>query len=76
MGVRPGAVLRIDSDGDRVTLSCYGAALTFPAHAEGALRFAVQHDRYTARDLPTSLDDAGRMVLIRKLIKEGVLRAL
>lgn len=76
VGVRPGAVLRIDSDGERVTLSCYGAALTFPAHAEGALRFAVQHDRYTARDLPTSLDDAGRMVLIRKLIKEGVLRAL
>ena len=75
VGRRPGAVLRVDADGERVTLSCYGTDLTFPAHAADALRFAVAHERFTARDLPTSLDDAGRMVLLRKLIKEGVLRA-
>ena len=75
VGVRPGVVHRVDADPERVTLSSYGTAITFPAHVADALRFAVQHERFTARELPTSLDDAGRMVLVRKLIKEGVLRA-
>lgn len=76
VGVRPGVVHRVELDGERVTLSSNGTALTFPAHAADALRYAVHHERYTARELPTTLDDAGRMVLIRKLIREGVLRAL
>jgi hypothetical protein len=35
----------------------------------------VTHERYTARDLPSAIDEPGRLVLLRKLIKEGVLRA-
>ena len=75
MGVRPGVVFRVDADPERVTLSSYGAALTFPAHAADALRFAVGHERFTPRELPSTLDEAGRLVLVRKLIREGVLRA-
>jgi ribosomal protein L16 Arg81 hydroxylase len=76
VGVRPGVVLRVDDEGERVTLTCHGTSLTFPAHAAEALRFAVARERYTARDLPSALDDAGRLVLLKKLIREGVLRAL
>jgi hypothetical protein len=76
VGVRPGVVFRVEESAERVLLACYGTELTFPAHAADALRFAVSHERFTARDLPTTLDDAGRLVLLRRLIKEGVLRAL
>lgn len=76
IGVRPGLVLRVDDDGERVTLSLYGTELAFPSHVAEALRFAVAHPRYTARDLPGSLDDEGRLVLLRRLVREGVLQAL
>jgi hypothetical protein len=31
---------------------------------------------FRARDLPGSLDEAGRLVLVRRMIREGFLRAL
>lgn len=76
VGARPGAVLRVEDRGERVVLVAYGAEVAFPSHVAGALRYAVAHDRYTPRELPCALDDEGRMVLVRRLVREGVLRAL
>ena len=76
VGVRPGVVPRVEEGTEQALLSCYGRVLGFPVYAMSALRFAVSSERFTARDLPTELDDAGRLVLLRKLIREGVLRAL
>jgi hypothetical protein len=75
VGVRPGVVLRVTEADGSVVLSCYGTEITFPAHVGDALRFAVSRERFTARELPTALDDAGRLVLLRRLIRDGVLRA-
>lgn len=76
VGSRPGLVARVEKDGERVRLVAYGTELVFPAHAAEALRFAVATERFTARALPGSLDDDGRLVLLRRLVREGVLVAL
>jgi lysine-specific demethylase/histidyl-hydroxylase NO66 len=57
------------------TLSFEGKAVTFPAQAEEALAALVEADgALTARALPGPLDDAGRLVLVRRLVREGFLR--
>ncbi|MBF9035175.1 hypothetical protein HKCCE2091_13095 [Rhodobacterales bacterium HKCCE2091] len=57
-----------------VRLICQGAELTFPDHAEPALRAALAADGTAVRDLPGDLDDDGKLVLARRLIREGLLR--
>ncbi len=52
-----------------------GKELRVPARAAGAL--AAAHDAdgpFTAADLPGPLDEAGRLVLVRRLVREGFLR--
>jgi ribosomal protein L16 Arg81 hydroxylase len=52
-----------------------GRELTFPAHArEEVEALADAEDPFTASTLPGSLDDDGRLVLVRRLVREGFLR--
>jgi hypothetical protein len=52
-----------------------GKSLTFPAHIEEEIEFVAWRDApFTAAELPGSLDDAGRLVLVRRLVREGFLR--
>jgi ribosomal protein L16 Arg81 hydroxylase len=62
-----------DSDQDTITAHIHGKGLTLPAHAEGPLRFALSTGEWRPRDLP-DLDEAGQMVLARRLIREGLVR--
>ena len=57
------------------TLVFEGRELTFPERIRGELEFLVAADgAFRPRDLPGTLDDAGRLVLVRKLVREGFLR--
>jgi len=62
-----------DLDGSALLLE--GKRVEFPRHAAGALEaaFAVETP-FCAADLPGSLDEAGRLVLVRRLVREGFLR--
>ena len=52
-----------------------GKELRFPAHVADAVRAAVElPGPFTAAELPGSLDEAGRLVLVRRLVREGFLR--
>jgi len=53
-----------------------GIPSTFPAHAGDAVAFAVANRRYRLRDLPGVLDEAGRLALGRRLIREGLVSIL
>jgi bifunctional lysine-specific demethylase and histidyl-hydroxylase MINA len=58
-----------------IALVFEGRELTFPAHAqEEVVTAAEAEDPFTASDLPGSLDEAGRLVLVRRLVREGLLR--
>lgn len=62
-----------DLDGTR--LSFEGRELEFPPRLSGELAFLVETEEpFTPADLPGTLDDAGRLVLVRRLVREGFLR--
>jgi JmjC domain len=58
-------------------LSFEGKTIDFPAHVEEDVEFVASADgEFTAADLPGDLDEEGRLVLIRRLIREGFLRSV
>ena len=60
---------------DGAKLSFEGKHLTFPEHVRDELDAVVTADEpFTAADLPGSLNAEGRLVLVRRLIREGFLR--
>jgi ribosomal protein L16 Arg81 hydroxylase len=70
---RPHLIFRLREDGENVTLLFGSTTITFPAVAREPLVFALQERPFTVRELPGRLDDAGKIVLVRRLIKEGLL---
>jgi bifunctional lysine-specific demethylase and histidyl-hydroxylase NO66 len=57
------------------TLVFEGRDLRFPARLAAELEFLVTTDApFRGSELPGSLDDAGRLVLLRRLVREGFLR--
>ena len=57
------------------TLVFEGRDLRFPERLAAELEFLVTTDApFRGSDLPGSLDDAGRLVLLRRLVREGFLR--
>jgi ribosomal protein L16 Arg81 hydroxylase len=58
-----------------MTLSYEGKTISFPEHARAELEavFAAEGP-FRAADLPGDLDEPGRLVLVRRLVREGFLR--
>jgi hypothetical protein len=70
---RPYLVYQLREDDQNVVVLYGSAQISFPLFARDALRFALSGPPFALRDLPGQLDDAGRQVLVRRLIKEGLL---
>jgi ribosomal protein L16 Arg81 hydroxylase len=75
VGARPGVISRLESGADSEVIHCYNRTIAFPAHAREAVRFALENNSFTVRDLPGRLDDPGKLTLIRRLIREGLVQA-
>jgi hypothetical protein len=68
------ADLRDRRDGG-VTLAFEGKRVAFPAHARVEVEaLAAADGPVRIADLPGGLDDEGRLVLVRRLVREGFLR--
>src|SRR5262245_18030768 len=65
---------RLNQNGDEVTLLFGASRLTLPAAAAEPLRFALAGAPFRVNDLPGRLDEAGKVVLARRLLREGLLR--
>ena len=76
VGAREGVVFRVESSGDVEAVHCYGRTIAFPAPAREAVRFALSQARFRVRDLPGRLDEASKLTIVRRLIREGLVRAL
>jgi hypothetical protein len=62
-----------EEDGE-VYLHFHGKKLGTPSYVEPDLQFIGETEElFTARSLPGHLDDEGRLVLIRRLLREGFL---
>jgi hypothetical protein len=63
------------ADLNETTLLFEGRELSFPERLAAELEFLVTTEApFRATDLPGSLDEAGRLVLVRRLVREGFLR--
>ncbi len=64
---------RGDGEDQQVVLSVYDTEITFPAVAEATLREALTQKRVVVGELGGDIDDEGQAVLVRRLVREGVL---
>jgi bifunctional lysine-specific demethylase and histidyl-hydroxylase NO66 len=71
---RPGATARLRVRGDRLELLLGDRTLTMPAGLEPAVRRLVDADRCAPADLAGLLDEPSRLVLARRLVREGLLQ--
>ncbi len=71
-GVREGLIHRLSETPQSVRIDCYGKEISLPAHAAPAVRFALQSERFKVADLPGDLDEDGKLVLVRRLVREGL----
>ena len=59
--------------GGRLRVSFYGKHLLMPLHVEDEMRFIKDAGPFAAADIPGPLDEASKLVLVRRLILEGAL---
>lgn len=61
------------TDGDVLTLTFGGNVLTLPAFTEPHVEALCAGPPMRGADLPSTLDDDGKLVLVRRLMREGLL---
>jgi hypothetical protein len=71
---RDGAVCRLRRVGDRLEVLLGDRELRMPARLEPALRRLAAADPLAVADLADLLDEPSRLVLVRRLIREGLLQ--
>ena len=75
-GARPNLLYRYREKDEQFIVSCYGAEMRLPVHAAEPTRFALENADFVVKDLPGDLDDAGKVVLVKRLVREGMVRVL
>lgn len=71
---RAGLRLRTVEDTDGLIITAMDKTITLPAACADALKFVLQAERFTPAELP-GLDDADRLVVTKRLVREGLLVA-
>jgi hypothetical protein len=46
--------------------------MRLPEHAAEPLLYALETPEFKIKDLPGDLDDAGKVVLVKRLVREGM----
>ncbi|MGI9475502.1 MAG: cupin domain-containing protein [Hyphomicrobiaceae bacterium] len=69
---RPDLIYLMRETGDRLVVLFGASEMRFPASARDAVVFALEHGPFVVRELPF-LDDEEKLVLIGRLLKEGLL---
>jgi hypothetical protein len=74
---RATVIADLDDTPGGVALVYEGRTIRFPAHAAAEVRACFESEEaFRASDLPGELDDEGRLVLVRRLVREGFLRII
>jgi ribosomal protein L16 Arg81 hydroxylase len=73
VAARPHLICSLREEGESLALLFGATRLTFPAAVREPLEFALRGKIFAVRDLPGRLDEASKLVLVRRLVKEGLL---
>ena len=71
---RMGLLTEVVKEGETCLLRFCGRELRLPAGVWPALRFATTAEEFAAEDLPDCLDEQGKLTLVTRLVREGVLQ--
>jgi hypothetical protein len=70
---KPSTICRVLRNGQGVAIEFPGNRVAGPHRIEPALRFIAEQTRFTSRELPGELTGDARLVLVRRLVREGLL---
>jgi bifunctional lysine-specific demethylase and histidyl-hydroxylase MINA len=74
---RPTVIFELEQDPTGVVLLFEGKEMRLPGKAAAAVEAVAEAaGPFSAADLPGALDEHGRLVLVRRLVREGFVRAL
>lgn len=68
-----GVVVQLNCRNERASLAFHGKEVSMPLAVAPALRFMVDRTTFCAAQLPGDLDDESKLVLVRRLVREGLL---
>ena len=71
---RAGLFTEAAADGETCVLRFCGRELRLPGGAWPALRFVTATDEFAVQDLPDCLDGEGKLTLVTRLVREGILQ--
>ena len=74
VGRRAGLLTETATEGEACLLRFFGRELRLPAAVWPALRFATATEEFAVEDLPDCLDAEGKLTLVTRLVREGVLQ--
>ena len=74
VGRRAGLLTEAVTEGETCLLRFCGRELRLPAAVWPALQFAAAADEFAVEDLPDCLDAEGKLTLVARLVREGVLQ--
>ncbi len=70
---RPHLVHLLHEEGDKLVILFGSTQITLPSFTREAVQLALSGEPFSVSDLPGGLDEAGKIVLVRRFIKEGML---
>lgn len=70
---RLGALYRLERSEGMITVKAFGNDISFPEFTRDAVLAALETLRFRVRDLPDVMDTKGKLVLCKRLIREGLL---
>ena len=70
---RPDLVFLVREEHETLVVLFGSTEISLPLFARDAVMFALEGRPFVVRDLPGQLDDAGKIVLVRRLLREGLL---
>ena len=73
---RPDAICRVVELDGQSAIEFPGNRVAGPQRIDAALRFIAAAGRFAVRDLPDDLNDDGKLVLVRRLCREGLLEVV
>lgn len=73
--LRPSVIYRFRQDNEYIELSFHGKNLKFPSFVAPALRYIINsQSAFSTKQIPDCLDGPGKLVLLRRLRDEGLLK--
>lgn len=70
---RRNVLTQINTEGQNMRLRFYDKSLSFPIATKRSLQFILENNEFTAAEIPGELDEPSKLLIVRKLIREGLL---